>query len=378
LIIDHHEEIHYEQTNSYEHSLISKGLDPDMFNNKSEEEKTPRGVIREFRVQKTAQQHFAEHPKSLFFDDNQHDDSLRMPTPLAEQVILMDNMERDDSPPHRINMKEPLVKKTGRFEESVYDKNDISQKAENIQKYLDDDITPISTNDVFFNPQILNFESKISQKQTSESIPKLEKSEMIKDSFKKTTTHNFQDFNKLDFFDFHQYDKQEDKETEDQNLYLQQSIKMKDNNEQSGIFEEEKLLQEPDYRVQINERDVPRIRGGAVTQGFMNMDRRKKNNDQRRQPSEPEQRFRSSQQTPNNLNFMPMPAPFYGRSDQFYRPLPYAYQNQMQNENAAPKEDHESVKNVRFSEYPNFNFYSKLILAKSRVNQLPCTPLPSQ
>lgn len=318
-----------------------------MFNNKSEEEKTPRGVIREFRVQKADQQNIPEHPKSLFVDYNQQDDSLRMINPLGEQVIRMDTLERDDSPPHRINAKEPLIKKTGRFEESVYEKNDISQKAENIQNHLDDDITPISTNDIFFNPQILNFESKLSSKLVSETIPNIDRSDFNKDSFKKTTTHNFKDFNRLDFFDIHQYDNQEEKNVNEINDYLQQSLKIKNNQEQSGVYEEEKLSQEPDIRVQLNERDVPRIRGGAVTQGFMNMDRRKKN-EQRRLPSEQEQRMKNIQQLPNPMNFMPMPAPIHGRYDNFYRPPQYGYQNQMPVENPLPKEDHEGAKNVRF------------------------------
>lgn len=141
----------------------------------------------------------------------------------------------------------------------------------------------------------------------------------------KAPTHVIKDSNRLDFSGISPMQQLDENEDAFQSPYHQQSNKMGAYIDQSEEgFEEDKLSKGLENQSQNSAREMPRIRGGAVTQGFITNERRRKM-DQRRAQKEFEQR--NPQSLPYGRNMIPDGVPIHGRYDGIPRQPPFSYHN---------------------------------------------------
>jgi hypothetical protein len=281
-------------------------------------------------------------------------------------------------------LKEILRKKTGRFQESVYgsannlvdihnkgyvDENESCQSSPNeiyfgannnlSQNEKGIDIRdrsgleirntngiytmPIKTQNIPTPEEIADI--KFDEKQFNPAIPTNDVERKSSDRIKtKAPTLTVKDGNRLDIFGFKNLNELEDDDDEYENQYDQKSDRFRNNlNRYSGTVEEDKGSQGMGDGTQINSREIPRIRGGAVTQGFMINDRRRK--EQRRSTRElsdqqekqnQEQQQEQEMQSQHHRNM-----PVHGRYDNMQRapPMPYHQNYDGQNDMHIPKDE---------------------------------------
>jgi len=271
-----------------------------------------------------------------------------------------------DSPPvirNNVNTRNP-----GRFEESMK-YSDFRIKTLNIPgKIYDDEPSPISPIHGSYPNENLNLNNQISLQLTNQhtvdaSTPAHDTKrnhrpvqnptndqnlfELQQEHLQNNPTHTFhhQQAKNFDLFDFPPMNQMEEADLISPNLYAQHSHKTIHHSE-SG-FEEDRNSQGNDYRTHPNDKDIPRVRGGAVTQGFMNIDKRRKIDQRRANTDAPNTHNRNTteREYPRAMNTQNTPT--HSQFNTMYSQVPFTYNQHTQNDGNLQKVNHqEGAKNV--------------------------------
>lgn len=347
-----------QNSNSTEKSLDSKYFENENFKNKSDDDFAFKNMFHNVND--------GEHHKSAYLDNHNHDESTK--NLHHEKAIRVDQLDRDESPVRRLAPKEILKKKTGRFEESVYESANNAKFDIQNPGYIEDNESGISSpHEIHYNANNKNFKRNDNAievvntkemynigKQDLQGQEQMANINLMKKRFNpnitqsespdknterrklKAPTLTIKDSNRLDLFGLRNLNDIEDDDAEYPQQYIQKSDR---NTGNPNEYEEDKGSLGIEDGTQINSREMPRIRGGAVTQGFMVNDRRRK--EQRRSNRE----FTEQQEKQNQEQQMQSPyhqnVPSHGRYDNMYRaaPMPSHQAYDIPNDMYVPKED---------------------------------------